>query len=310
MGISGLWTQRASHDYTGATRWGNGYDPVHAIADNGRGRVIGTRENLRPLGEPSDAVAEGLTSREIDWVCEDFVDSVPEGETFRYLDERPRWDKTTPVFRDATNSESMGEQPAWGVYYDTDPTDGWPRPGPTGGSQRWLDISHGEATERQHAIAVPTGPVSGGWLSKVRGQPALAEAQDPAQEGFVWSINAALVQGPGLKESANERAVQRGTDAPRSAIQSRTAGMTQKVYAQSFGMGGGSGTPDMAPFQQTAGLKRPWLTRVATVPPDEAHFMNTMEGRLPFQRTVAADPYQGDAEAGPSDVPVSDDWGF
>jgi hypothetical protein len=310
MGISGLWTQRAARDYTGATRWGNGYDPVHAVHDNGRGRVIGTKENLYPLGEPSDVVAEGLTSREIDWVCEDYVDGGPiPGEVFRYQDDRPRWDKTTFQFRGETNSAAMGEQPAWGPYFDDDPTDIWPRSGPTGGMQRWLDVSHGENTERQRAIAVPTAGVSGGWLGKVRAALARSEAQDPAQEGFVPTLNTSPVQGQGVKELSNERAVARGTDGPRSSIQSRTAGMVQKVYGQSFGMGGGPGTPDMAPFQQTAGLKRPWVSRTPTLPPEEPHFMNTMEGRVPFSRTVAADPYQGDPEAGPSEA-LADDWGF
>ena len=76
------------------------------------------------------------------------------------------------------------------------------------------------------------------------------------------------------------------------------------------GMGGGPGTPDMAPFQQTAGLKRPWLTRVASLPPTEPHFMNTMEQRIPLQRATSPDPYQGDPEIGAGDAGVPAEWGF
>lgn len=309
MGISGLWVQRAAHDYTGATRWGDGYNPIHEIHDNGRGRVIGTKQNLYPLGEPSDMVSPGLTNRELDWVSEDYVDAQFPGEFFRYQDEHPRWNQTTPAFRDATNSPAMGETESWGPYFDSGPAI-WPLPGPTAGMQRWLDVSHGEDVEQQVAIAAPTRFVSGGWISKVRGAPAQPEAQEPAQPGFVWAINTAAVQGPGLKESANDRAVQRGTDAARSPVQSRVAGATEKRYGLSFGMGGGSGTPDMQPFQLSAGLKRPWLTRVASLPPNEPHFMNTMEGRLPFQRATSPDPYQGDPEVGAGDTGVPTDWGF
>lgn len=312
MGVSGLWTQRAAHDYTGATRWGNGYDPIHGVRDNGRGRVVGAKETLLPLGEPSDVVSPGLTARDIDFVCEDYVESAAPGEVFRYQEDLPRWDTTTPAFRDATNSPAMGEQPSWGVYYDDDSTGEFPRPGPTGGTQHSLDISHGEDIEQQHAIAVPTAPVAGGWLNKARGQLALPESQEAGQgaDQFVWTINNATVQGPGLKELVNDRAVQRGTDQARSPVTSRTAGMRYREYARSFEMGGGAGAPDMYPYQLTAGLKRPWMYRVASVPPAEEHFMNTMEGRIPYQRATSADPYQGDPEVGGVELATSGDWGY
>ena len=44
------------------------------------------------------------------------------------------------------------------------------------------------------------------------------------------------------------------------------------------------------------GLKRPFVMRSPGLPPMEDHFMNTMEGRTPLQRTVPPDPYQGDPE--------------
>ncbi len=309
MGVSGTWQQRAAHDYTGATRWGDGYNPIHGVRDNGRGRVVGAHQTLLPLGEPSDSVAEGLTGREIDWVCEDYVDGTMPGEHFRYQDDLPRWNETTPQFRDVTTSPAMGEQPSWGVYNDSDPSDIWPLPGPTGGTQRWLDNSHGEDVEQQHAVAVPTPFVTGGWLSKQRGADAHTEAaQEPGQDRYQLAINTSPVQGQGVQSLDNQRAVQRGTDTPRTSILSRTAGMAEKAYARSFGMGGGPGTPDMQPFQQSAGLKRPWLTRVAALPPAEEHFMNTMEARVPIQRYTTPDPYQGDPEVGPGDAGV--DWGY
>jgi hypothetical protein len=312
MAVSGTWQQRARHDYTGATRWGDGYNPIHAVRDNGRGRVVGARETLLPLGEPSDAVNDQLTGREIDWVCEDYVEGGIPGEHFSYQDDYPRWDQVTPEFRDRSTSPAMGEQPSWGVYHDSDPSDIWPLPGPTGGMQSWLDNSHGEVEEQRRAIAVPTPFVSGGWLAKQRGAVAVPEStQEPAQDRFWWTINTGGVQGPGVRSLDNDRAVARGTDAPRTSILSRTAGMMEKAYGRSFGMGGGPGTPDMQPFQQSAGLKRPFLTRTAGLPPEEDHFFNTMEGRVPIQRYTTPDPYQGDPEVGADDAPAATgEWGY
>lgn len=309
MAISGAWASRARQDYTGATKWGTGINPIHGVRDNGRGRVVGAKETLLPLGEPSDAVAPDLIDS-VDWLCEGpYVDEQYAGETYRYQDERPRFDQTTPSFRGDTNSPAMGETTPWGVYFDANPDGDFPRPGPTGGTQVWLDVSHGERRERQHAIAVPTQPVTGGWLSKVRGAQAQAESQDPTQPGFVFTINNSTVQGPGLKSSTNDRAVARGTDAPRSAITSRTAGMVEKVYGRSFGMGGGSGTPDMQPFQ-TSGYRRPWFMRTAAAPPYEDHQYNEMEGRIPINRTMPADPYLGDPEADGTGEDTAYGWGY
>jgi len=300
MAISGTWAERYANaqSYTGATRWGTGVNPVHALRDN-PGRVTGVKENLYPLGDASDAVADTILNADdftgTDW---DGEEPYPD-EVFRYQDTRPRWDEVTPQFRGESNSAAMGEQPAWGVYYDDDVTGEFPQPGPTGGTQEWTDISHGEDTERQHAIAVPTRGLQGGWRNKARSSAALAAQNttqavgDPAAQ---WAVNTGQVQGQGLQSLDNSRALARGTDSPRSPIRSRTAAMRAYSPATSSGMGGGPGTPDMYPFQLTAGLKRPFTARSPGLPPEEEHYWNEMEGRYPLQRTVPPDPYQGDPE--------------
>jgi hypothetical protein len=319
MAIGGSWATRYANAqaYTGARRWGTGYNPIHEVRDN-PGRVTGVKGNLFPLGEPSDSPPESILGPD-DYVSADWdgEGSYPD-EVFRYQDERPRWDQVTPQFRDESNSAAMGEQPPWGVYNDANPVDGWPLPGPTGGMDPYLDVHHGENTERQHAIAVPTRGLNGGWLNKARGAVARAEYQDPGDPGYQLAINTSGLQGQGVKSRGNERAVARGTDAAREPIQSRTAGMVLRQFAQSFGMGGGAGTPDMQPFQQTAGLKRPFVPRKAGLPPFEEHTWNEMEGRMPIQRTVPPDPYQGDPEtAGTTggtdaiyDMGEDVDWGY
>jgi len=305
MGISGGWAARQQNQYTGATKWGTGVNPIHGVRFAGRGRVVGARGTLLPLSaEQPGTVDPGLTSRELDWVCENYQDGTGEGESFRYQDERPRWGTGGTTFRDDTNSPAMGEQDAWGVYFDNDPSDIWPLPGPTGGTQIWMDVDHGERVERQHSIQAFTRPVTGGWKSKQRGALAVdTSTQDVTGDGYTFTLNNATHQGQGVQRSLNDRATGRGTDAAREPIVSRTAGMAEKAYAMSFGMGGGPGTPDMQPFQITAGLRRPFVTRVAALPPDELHFFNSMEGRSPISRVIPPDPYQGDPEyGGPDDM--------
>ena len=315
MAISGSWSSRYANaqNYTGARRWGTGYNPIHEVRDN-PGRVTGIKENLATLGDPSDAPPEAILSGD-DFIGSDYDGEQPyPDEDFRYQDDEPRWDKTTPQFRDATlGNPAMGEWASWGVYNDDNPVDGFPLGGPSGGMSSALDVSHGEDVEHQTAIAVPTQGVSGGWLNKARGRNAVAEAQEPATPGYQLAINTAAQQGQGVLSRTNERAVARGTDAPRESIQSRTAGMVFRQFAQSFGMGGGPGTPDMQPFQQTAGLKRPFVTRSPGLPPDEAHYWNEMEGRVPIQRTPPPDPYQGDQEAASDsggDLGDGGEWGY
>ena len=296
MAISGSWAARAANaqSYTGALRWGTGVNPVHGLRDN-PGRVTGPKTTLYPLGDASDAVADTIL------LDDDFVEAdwdgggVYPGEDFRYQDDEPRWDQVTPQFRDATlGNPAMGEWTEWGPAY---PESGdFPLGGPTMGMDAALDVSHGEDQERQHAIAVPTRGVPGGWLNKARGEVARPEAQQVGDPAAQWAVNTGQVQGQGLKTLDNERALQRGTDGPRTGIQSRTAGMVVRNFPQSFGNGGGAGTADMFPFQQTAGLKRPFVSRHPGMPPAEEHYWNEMEGRVPLQRTVPPDPYQGDPE--------------
>lgn len=327
MAISGSWAERYANAqaYTGAKRWGTGYNPIHEIRDN-PGRVTGTKENLYPLGDPSDSPPEEILGLD-DYADADWDGEQPyPGEDFRYQDDEPRWDQVTPQFRNATlGNPVMGEWTSWGVYNDDNPVDGFPLAGPTGGMNQALDVSHGEDQERQHAISVPTMPVAGGWKTKAHGSvqdAAHNDGQDIGPDRLAqWAVNTGKVQGPTVTSMTQDRALARGTDAPREPIQSRVVGMRQYSPALSFQMGGGAGAPDMFPFQTTAGLKRPFVMRAPGLPPFEDHMFNTMEGRVPLQRTVPPDPYQGDPEAAAmtsgtgamdGDFDYSDDagWGY
>jgi len=309
MGITGSWVAAsAPRSYAAATKQGTGYNPIHEIRDGGRGRD----KDATPPSEVIVSVNPNITSPDIDWLCDDYEDETFPGESFRYQESRPRWhDSSTPDFRDDVNSEQMGEQQSWGPHFDSGP-EGFPLGGPTGGSSAWLDVNRGEAAERQHAIAVPTRGVSGGWLNKNRDGLAVSEAQDPGpwQDGYVSAQTTSWAQGQGVRELDNERARERGTDAPRSAILSRTAGMMARVWPSSFGNGGGPGVPDMAPFQQSSDYRRAWRYRRAAPPPPEAHMFNTAEGRIPLTRAIPSDPYQGDTEAGDGSDYTDSGWGY
>lgn len=308
MGITGSWVAAsAARPYASATKQGTGYNPIHEIRDGGRGRD----KDTTPPGDVIVSVNPNITSPDIDWLCDEFQDDAYPGEAFRYEDSRPRWDETPPDYRDMTNSEEMGETQSWGPHFDSGP-DGFPLPGPTGGTAAWLDVDRGETLENRRAIAVPTPGVSGGWLNKNRNGLAVSEAQDPGDwhDGYRPALDTSWAQGQGVREMSNDRAVARGTDAPRSAIQSRTAGMIARVWPNSFGNGGGSGTADMFPYQQSSDYRRAWRYRRSAPPPPEAHMFNTAEGRIPMSRSIPSDPYQGGAEAGDGSDYADSGWGY
>lgn len=307
MGISGTWSQRAVGSFAGASKWGTGVNPIHGVRDSGEGRQTGVKGNLYPQGDPAGAVDPAL-SDDVDWVGTDWSGEPAPGEYFRYEEERPDWGVATENFRGATNSPAMGEQPPWGVHYPgVHGVAAHPLSGPTGGTGAYEDQSHGVDVERQHAIAVFGPGIRGAWASKQTGQVLLAEAQDPDQDGYVPAINTSWRQGMGVRTLNNDRATARGTDRPRSSITSRVMGQYVKRFPLSFGMGGGPGTPDMRPQEQTTGTRRPFTLRRAATARPENHAYNSMEGRVPMVRTMPSDPYPGDPESG-WDVPDGGDW--
>lgn len=287
MAITGSWKTRASvsNEYTGALKWGTGINPIHAQRDP-QHHPTATRE---PLGstQPSGPVPEEIEGP-VQWgYCyEDSQYYI--GEDYRYLEEdHPNWGENE--YGRADRASVNPDFPSWGDY------------GGTPGGEHTRSVSHGSEVENARAIAVPTRGSTGGWLNKARQEMNAAHVSDERQ----YVVATSLVQGPGMQMSDNSRAQARGTDAARSGIRSRTAGMKEKDYAKSRGMGGGEGTPDMYPYQQSE-LKRPFFYRSAGVPPGEPHARNGMEGRTPLQRTVPADPYPGEYVASEMDYGYTD----
>lgn len=289
MAIAGAW--RASSvtplEYAGATRWGTGINPVHSVPDSHKPTT--TRE---PLGSTqwSGAAPEEIVGP-VQWGYSVEDQQFYGGEDYRYLeDDHPnlgeneagRADRDGRIMEVGSLPQAEG-WPAWGPYNDDNPVDGFPVAGPPGGGEVRAH-SDGAEVENARAIAVPTRGSTGGWLNKARGEVARPVVSDESQ----IFINTGGVQGQGLKSLDNTRALARGADNPRTAIQSRTAGMRVKQYAKSQGMGGSPGTPDMAPVTQ--GLPyRPFFFRQGAMPVLEEHTWNEMEGRTAVVRTVPPD---------------------
>jgi hypothetical protein len=288
MAVSGSWAASAitPSDYAGATKWGTGINPVHAIRDEGPGRGP-TKE---PLGSVTGqgVVGDELTGTEL-YGFEDEDSQYYVGEDYRYLEnDHPNWGETSSVRpdRDARIMAPDGTEPVptgfpeWGPYY-AEPDSDFPVGGPPGGAEL-RSVAEGADIEHQRAVAVPSGAVTGGWLNKAHGEVLEATTSDPSQYEMTTSMTQLH------KVRVNTAAVVRVTDDPRSDIGTRLTGQKVKSYAMSSGMGGGPGTPDMAPVTQDLPF-RPWYFRTAALPPPPDTTYGTMTAFEPMERVPPVD---------------------
>jgi hypothetical protein len=287
MAISGAWKAGTitPAEYTGALRWGTGINPVHATWDAGS-RETGIKENLLPLGADDgsgDAIPESLLGPQM-WGYSAEDAALFPGEDYRYLDDHPNWGEQPQRDEASLADGPPGAQnwPSWGPHgADQLDPDAWQLPAWPGGDNMRA-VSEGAEVENARAIAVPAPGWRGGWMNKAHGAVEEAETSDPSQ----YEITTSMAQ---LHQTrVNDAATLRGTDDPRSPIATRLTGQKQKVYAMSSGMGGGPGTPDMAPLAQDLPY-RPWFYRSAGLPPPPDTMFGTMEDRTPIERTLPSD---------------------
>lgn len=288
MAIAGSWRAGAitPAEYAGATRWGTGINPVHALPD--AHHPTGTKLPLGSTGNGETIAETVLGPVQWGYAAEDAQYYV--GEDYRYLrEDHPNWGENEAGRPDRSGSaQAAGEYPnpggwpSWGPS-GADDTD-FPLPGYPGGADLRAE-QHGSETERHRMIAVPTRGVSGGWLNKAHGQVNEARTSDPSQ----YEVTTSMRQLHGVLH--NDRATARATDDPRSPIGTRLTGVKVKSYGKSLGMGGGPGAPDMFPRQQDLPL-RPWFYRQGGAPPAEAHTWNEVTYFDPIERTLPADAGQ------------------
>jgi hypothetical protein len=307
MAIAGTWAAGAitPSEYAGATRWGTGVNPVHAMPE-----AIPRGPTKLPLGSTTgDASVSEEILGPIAWGYAAEDAQFYGGEDYRYLTEdHPNWganstgrpDRDGDIMEVGAFPQPEG-WPSWGPHNDSDTTGEFPLAGPPGGAVVRAQDDESPA-ERAHAIAVPTPGVTGGWLNKAHGPVLEARTSDPKQ----YEIQTSMVQLH--RQLDNARAVARGTDERRSSIDTRLTGIKEKHYAKSFLMGGGAGTPNMFPRQQDLPY-RPWFFRSAAAPPMEAHTRNTMTAWDPVQRSLPADTGETVtfAEAPPA---ADDEYGY
>jgi len=285
MAIAGSWAAGSvtPSEYAGATRWGTGINPIHAIWDEGPGRGP-TKE---PLGSvtPSGAVDPGLVGVPAYGFTTD--DPFYAGEDYRYLeDDHPNWGDSTQgradrngIIMAAGSEPDPTGFPSWGPHGargEVFPQAEWP------GGANLRAQSEGADVEQSRAVAVPSRGWSGGWLNKAHGEVSGQADSDPSQL-LVTTSEVQLHQ-----TRVNTAATIRGTDDPRSPIQTRLTGQKVKHYAQSSGMGGGPGTPDMGPVTQQLPF-RPWFFRSAGTPPPPSTTYGTMSGNEPLERIPPVD---------------------
>jgi hypothetical protein len=285
MAVAGSW--RAANltplEYDGATKWGTGVNPIHAIPESfQRG---GTKLPLGSTG-PGDVSPEIILGP-VQWGYQAEDAQFYQGEDYRYIEvDTPNWTENTTGRGDRGGPGLYGQEvadyPAWGVYNDDDTTGEFPVGGPTGGAALRAE-SHESDIERHRLIAVPTPGVSGGWLNKIHGNVNTPRTSDPSQ----YEIATGLKQTSSHLE--NTRAVARGTDQGRAPIGNRLTGVKVKSYAKDINMGGGPGTPDMLPQQQDEIPKRPFFFRQGAMPPPEEHTWGEITYWTPIQRTVPDD---------------------
>ena len=289
MAVAGTWRAQnvAPLEYDGATRWGTGVNPVHAMPEGiPRG----------PIKLPLGATDGGGTEPEsllgpVAWGYQAEDAQYYQGEDYRYLDtDHPNWGEDTTGRPDRDGQIMVvGEYPqpegwpSWGPADDDGSSDDFPLTGPPGGASVRAYSDESEL-ERGHAIAVPTAGSTGGVQAKLSGNVNDARTSDPSQ----YEINTGLRQLHSHLD--NTRATTRQTDEPRTPITNRLTGVAARTYAKDINMGGGPGTPDMLPQQQDGIPKRPFFWRQGAMPPPETHDWNTISYFDGIERTVPGNP--------------------
>ena len=288
MAVAGTWKAQnaAPLEYEGATRWGTGYNPVHAVHEG-----IPRGPSKLPLGStgPGGVTPESLLGP-VAWGYQAEDAQFYQGEDYRYLDaDHPNWgdnstgraDRDGQIMQDGAYPQPEG-WPEWGPHNDDNPVDGFPLAGPPGGLGV-RSYSDQLELERGRAIAVPTPGWRGGLENKTHGNVNEARTSDPGQ----YEINTSMRQLHSHLD--NTRAVTRQTDDPRTPIENRLTGVKVRPRALDFNMGGGPGTPDMLPQSQDAIPKRPFFYRQGAMPALEQHDYNSINYFDPIDRTLPAD---------------------
>jgi hypothetical protein len=271
--FTGAYARRYSQPYSGNLVWGTGVNPVHMYYGSPPARLSPVRPlNGRPL--PDGQLAE--TSQPWEALSDQIIPVnvwgyQPEDQpnTYVYYGERPDW------------SVPPQDSP---VRIASDDFPAWTAPGAVNNAFRATRAGAHRlfrGKEPRGTYPIPTETVSEGWRNKPKGSPADAKPSDPVQ----YEMQTSMEQR--YRTRTNVLSVIRGTDEPRSDIDSRVIGQRLKVYS------GQERHYDMFPRQQTPTYERPFYYRTAGtgqadwMEPNEQWEINAVE------RTPPPDPYIG-----------------
>jgi hypothetical protein len=286
--------------YATAAVWGTGVNAIHGYYGEGPPlRVLGRtgaeggspvaagRHGDRDYQQPADSSGDSIP-QEITWGYPAFDDSpdsfgqgadapISTGDTAPgqefFVDDHPRWGDEVSIERARLTSN----MPPWG------------RSGAVfralrQGAQRYRlyhvpDSAYSPITQEQ-PNSLPTETVSEGWINKTTSFLADASPSDPSQ----YEVQSSMRQRYEVRN--NQRAQARATDDARSRIESRVAGMVEKVYST------GERCYDMFPYQIDQ-IERPFRYRTAGVGPAEWMTTNEYNSLTAVQRTPPPDPAMG-----------------
>jgi hypothetical protein len=300
--VKGLWAMRNTLVPDATNVWGTGINPVHMVYGEGPPIRVGGRpdstsgiapgvsgDQYAPVSSPAEGAA-GYTEfppADYGYMPEDLagLDVFADPQIAVY---------GVPFIQDGWPSWTGGAQDGQSTPINrlrSDPRMIYPvgSAGIVANKVRGIRIGpRDEDSEVSNEIPVET--VSEGWTNKTRGKLADSKPSDPSQ----YERQTSMQQRYAVRN--NQQSVLRGTDEPRTEIQSRVAG--QRVRNYSGQEPGSNRHYDMSPFQQDQ-INRPFRYRVAGTGYQEWLEANETYQIDPIRRTPPADPSLGVSETGP-----------
>jgi hypothetical protein len=252
--------RRSLVPYTGAEKWGTGYNPIHEDYGSDPLRLEPYPVRRGEVVKPADAVPEAFVNPE-EWGYT-VEDSRATGVDY---DGRPSWDEQPPEYRGDSDNHPSYNAP--GFVNES-------FRGQKEGAHRY---------NQKDVDSEPSETVTEGWRNKPKGQPADSK---PADDSQVF-IKTSMVQR--YKTRVNDAAVARGTDEPRQPIHSRVTGQKLKIYSE------GERLYDMQPKEQNV-IIRPFWMRTAGTGPLRYLLPNAYQPVDPIQRVPPPDPDLGPTE--------------
>lgn len=251
----------------GAAIWGTGWNPVH-MQRQGYGR------NVAP--HPSDVLVDPLLTQQ--------YETNPEGgfttEDFHIIDTLGYGTQT-----------GTADRPGLGMPDSRADSDGYPS-WPQNGEQIRAENHGADRTNLEKVI--PDHDAAQGWLNKDHGDEGFSEPSDPSQYEIATSMR-------------QRHEVRAGSQVPEGRANHYDAPIESRIVGQKKRF---STTPlrheEMDRASQSISIRGFWNRSAGTGP---VNWMepNAMYQSEPMQRTVPADPYQGQ-EIGGNEYQIDEGW--